>query len=141
MTASPGTLLREWFENVWNANDASRIADYLAPDGIAYALDVSGQDAQGPEAFRIFFDAFMESFSNVRFTIHDVIEQDDRAVARWSAVATHTGDGFGSPASGETVALTGMTMARVQDGMMVEGWNEWDRLKLVTTCRMTGATA
>lgn len=141
MTASPGTVLRGWFEDVWNANDGARIADYLAPDGIAYALDISGGDAHGPEAFRTFFDAFMENFSDVRFTIHDVLEQDDRAVARWSAVATHTGDGFGAPATGETVNLTGMTMARVRDGMMVEGWNEWDRLKLVTACRMTGPTA
>jgi steroid delta-isomerase-like uncharacterized protein len=141
MPMSPGTLFRHWFEEVWNKRDASQIPTYFAADGIAYALDVSGADAHGPEAFRAFFETFLDNFSDVHFTIHDVIETGDWAAGRWSVVLTHSGDGFGVPATGETVTVTGMTLMRAKDGQIAEGWNEWDRLKLATTCRMVGAPA
>lgn len=138
MPPSPGTVLRLWFEEIWNKKDASRIETYFAPHGITYALDLSGADAEGPEAFRAFFEQFLESFPDVHFTVHDVIESGDRAAGRWSATLTHSGDGFGFTASGETVTVTGMSMIRVEDGMMVESWNEWDRMRLATACRMVG---
>jgi steroid delta-isomerase-like uncharacterized protein len=133
---SPGTIIRLWFEEVWNQRDASRIAVYLAPDAIIHAADMDGADARGPEGFRPFFEQFLENFSGIRFTVHDVIEDGDRAAGRWTVQLTHSGDGFGVPASGETMTITGMSMIRAVDGQVVEGWNEWDRLRLATTCRM-----
>ncbi|WP_421988789.1 ester cyclase [Roseococcus sp.] len=141
MSPSAGTIFRLWFEEVWNKNDTDRITTYLAPDGIIYALDLAGGDAQGPDAFRAFFEQFMESFSDVHFTVHEVMETEDMAAGRWSAQLTHSGDGFGFPASGETVTVTGMSMIRLKDGLVVEGWNEWDRLRMATTCRMVAPPA
>ncbi|MBS7813084.1 ester cyclase [Roseococcus pinisoli] len=137
MPPSAGTILRLWFEEVWNRKDVSLIETYFAPDGVTYALDLSGADARGPAAFQAFFEEFLASFPDIHFTVHDVVEDGDRAAGRWSARLTHSGDGFGFTASGETVTVTGMSMVRVENGMMVESWNEWDRLRLATACRMT----
>lgn len=141
MPTSPGALFRLWFEDVWNKRDTSLIGKYFAPDGIAHALDASGRDARGPEAFRAFFDTFHETFSDVQFTVHELIETGDWAAGRWSVRLTHSGDGFGTPATGETFTFTGMTLMRAKDGQIAEGWNEWDRLKLATTCGMVSAKA
>ncbi|WP_424811741.1 ester cyclase [Roseococcus sp. YIM B11640] len=141
MTMSPGTLFRFWFEEVWNKRAADLIPAYFAEDGVAYALDAAGGDAHGPEAFRAFFETFHDNFSDVEFTVHDVLENGDWAAGRWTCRLTHSGDGFGAPATGETLTVSGMTMMRAADGKILEGWNEWDRLKLATTCRMVGAVA
>lgn len=141
MSISPGTLFRLWFEEVWNKRASDLIPTYFAEDGIAYALDVSGADAHGPEAFRAFFESFLDSFSDVEFTVHDVLETGDWAAGRWTCRLTHSGDGFGVCATGHTMEVTGMTMMRASDGKIAEGWNEWDRLKLATTCGMVGAPA
>jgi len=133
---SAGAVLRLWFEEVWNQRDPDRIATYFAPDAVAYALDESGADAHGPEAFRVFFERFLESFSDLHFTLHDVVEAGPMAVARWSARLTHSGNGLGIAPTGTSLTVTGMTMARVEDGMIQEGWNEWDRLRLATQCGM-----
>jgi len=41
------------------------------------------------------------------------------------------GDHLGVPASGKRVSVTGMSMARLRDGKMVEGLNNWDMLSLM----------
>jgi len=134
---SAGAVLRLWFEEVWNRRDAGRIEAYMAPDGIAYSLDESGADAVGPAAFRVFFERFLETFPDIHFTMHDVIEAGPMAAGRWSACLT-PGGGPGLTPAGQTVTLTGMTMIRVEDGKVREGWNEWDRLGLATACRLPG---
>jgi len=136
MPPSAGTVLRLWYDEVWNNRNDSLIETYFAPGGITYALDMTGEHAQGPAAFRAFYTEFLESFPDIQFTVHDVVEDGDRAAGRWSARLTHSGNGFGFSASGETVTVTGMSMVRVENGMMVESWNEWDRLRLARTCRM-----
>jgi predicted ester cyclase len=135
-TASPAEIMRLWFEEVWNRRDGDRIAVYLAPHGIIHALDEANRDARGPEDFRRFHQRFLDAFSELHFTLHDVIESGPLAASRWSVRLTHSGDSLGVPPTGATTTLTGMAMLRVEDGMVVEAWNEWDRLKLATTCRM-----
>ena len=44
---------------------------------------------------------------------------------------THTGDQLGIAPTGKQVGVTGMSMARLRDGKMVEGWNNWDTMALM----------
>ncbi len=133
---SPGELFHLWFEEIWNGRDESKVARYLAPDGILHALDMSGEDAHGPEAFHTFRQDMLSCFPDIHFTVHEVVEDADRAAGRWSAEATHAGDGMGAMATGEKIAITGMSMIRVADGQITEAWNEWDRIRLATACRI-----
>jgi predicted ester cyclase len=124
---SPGEVLRRWFEEVWNGRDPSRVPHYLAADGIIHALDEHCRDAVGPEGFLPFLNRFLGNFSNISFTVHDVVEQGPMAAGRWTVTLTHTGDGLGMPATGRSVTVSGMSLVRVENGKLVEGWDEWDR--------------
>ena len=44
---------------------------------------------------------------------------------------THSGDGLGIPASGKSVRSQGISIARIQDGKIVEGWDNWDQLGML----------
>ena len=57
------------------------------------------------------------------FTIEDLIEEDDRVVARWTATGTLTGNGLGLPPTGKLMTLTGMSIARIAGGHITESWN------------------
>jgi predicted ester cyclase len=127
---SAGETLRLWFEEVWNRRDPSRVETYFAPDAILHAFDDSGADAVGPEAFRAFLQRFLDSFSDITVTVHEVVEAGPMAAGRWTATMTHTGDGFGIPPTGRSVTVNGMSLARIEGGMIREGWDEWDRLGL-----------
>jgi len=124
-------VMRRWFEEVWNRRDPSRVPHYLAADGILHALDEQGRSVVGPEGFIPFLNHFLDNFSDISFTLHEVIEQGPMAAGRWTATLTHTGDGLGMPATGRSVTVSGMSLGRIEDGRLVEGWNEWDRQGLV----------
>jgi steroid delta-isomerase-like uncharacterized protein len=139
-TLSAGEVLRTWFEEVWNRRNGDLIADYLAPDGVIHNVDESGADLHGPEAFRSFHRRILDTFSDIHFTLHEVIESGPMAAARWSARLTHDGEGLGVPATGQPLSLTGMAMIRVEDGRVVESWDEWDRMRLAMACGMVAPT-
>jgi predicted ester cyclase len=50
---------------------------------------------------------------------------------RWSATMTHRGDHLGIPATGKPVQTTGITIARIANNQIVEGWDNWDQLGLL----------
>jgi predicted ester cyclase len=135
MEPSAGTVLRLWFEEVWNRQDASRIAAYLAPEGVVHSLDMSGADARGPAAFQAFQQQILAGFAGIHVTVNDLVEDGDRAAARWTMRMTHSGQGVGEP-TGETVTVDGISLVRMADGMIVEAWDAWDRLRLLTACRV-----
>lgn len=127
-----GAVLRLWFEEVWNQCDATRIEVHMAPEGIARAVDETGADAHGPAEFRAFFERFLDCFSDIHFTMHEVVEAGPLAAGRWTARLTHSGPGLGVPPTGRSLELSGMAMVRVEDDKIVEGWNEWNRMALAT---------
>jgi len=51
-------------------------------------------------------------------------------VVRWSAVMTHTGDQLGIPATNKRVKVTGISIAQIEDGKIVRGWDNWDQLAM-----------
>lgn len=134
---SPAAVMRRWFEEVWNARRTEMIEAYLAPDGILHNVEQAGVDARGPEAFRGFHRRILDAFPDIRFTLHEVIESGPLVAARWSATLTHEGHGLGVPPTGSHFTLTGLAMARVENGQVVESWDEWDRMSLARACGLT----
>lgn len=66
------------------------------------------------------------------FMVEDQLTEGDRVCTRWTWNGTHKGDFMGIPATGKQVAMTGVTIFRCQeDGKIVEGWWQYDRLGLM----------
>lgn len=63
--------------------------------------------------------------------IDDLIAEADRVAARVTMTGTHTGDFYGIPATGRSVNFTGIYIARIKDGKIVEHWGEEDGLALM----------
>ena len=66
-----------------------------------------------------------------RFTIEDVVAEDDRVVVRWTNSGTHVGEFAGAPASGRTFTIAGIDIYRVADGLLCEHWDQVDQLALL----------
>jgi steroid delta-isomerase-like uncharacterized protein len=127
MFDDPETVIRNWFEQVWNQGDATAIGRLFAEDGVAHGLaDAQGNEPEGPRGFMPVFELFRGALSDIDIHMEDVIVQGDTAAARFVVHATHTGDSFGFPATGKTVVFTGMTFVHVREGKIVEGWNNLD---------------
>jgi predicted ester cyclase len=54
---------------------------------------------------------------------------------RWVFTGKHTGEGLGVAPSGVAINVTGITIMRVPNGMLIEGWQNWDMLGLMQQIR------
>jgi steroid delta-isomerase-like uncharacterized protein len=128
MTELERDLGRQWFEQVWNQGRREAIAELLAPDAVIHDGDM---DTVGPEGFYPFFDRINGTLSDVHVTVNDTIAGGDKICIRWSCTGKHTGDGLGIPASGTNVHISGISILRVANGKLAEGWQNWDMLGMM----------
>ncbi len=124
-------LIHRWFGEVWNEGRLGTIQELMAPEFIG--VGQSGPEAviRGPQGFRAFVENLRGSFPDIHVTIEDAFEAGDKVVARWSATMTHQGDQLGLPATGKQVRITGISIGRIVDGKIVEGWDNWDQLGMM----------
>ena len=124
------TLVHKWFEEVWNNGRLEAIDEMASPDVIAHGQAQHAVDL-GMKEFREFAQTLLRAFPGMRVTIDRTVAQDNLVVVRWTAEMTQRGAFLGTPASGRRAVVTGTTMARIEGGKIVEGWDNWDQLGLL----------
>jgi steroid delta-isomerase-like uncharacterized protein len=124
-------LMKRWFDEVWNQRRRETILELFAEGGIAHWVDESGRDLSGPHEFLPHYDRLSGAFPDMRMTVEECFESGDKVIVRWSAKMNHTGDHLGVRATGKPVSVNGMTMAKIANGKVVEGWDCWDKLGML----------
>jgi len=124
-------VLRRWFQEVWNEGRIETVHDLLSPDAVARGQRGGEAEIRGPEEFVKFVREIRDSFPDIKVTVEDAFGAGDKVVLRWSAVMTHTGEAPGLPASGQTVRIGGISIARMVEGKIAEGWDNWDQLGML----------
>ena len=125
MSQANKDLVRRWFEEVWNKGRTSAIDELFAANGVFHGL---GEEMRGPDAFKPFYVAYRGAFPDVNVRIDDIIAEGDVVALRWTCTATHRGGTLGFAATERRIEFTGMGFARIANGKLVEGWNNFDRL-------------
>ena len=126
--AATETVLHRWFEEVWNQGQEEAIDELLAPDAVVHGL--GPEEIRGPSAFKPLYRNFRTAFPDMRFTLERAMVDGDMVAVCCEVTATHSGDGFLDAPTHKPVRLHGMCMARVKDGKIAEGWNNFDFLTL-----------
>ena len=129
MSAENKALVQRWFEEVWNKRRADAIDEMFAPGGVVHGL---GPDTYGPDGFKAFHATFLEAFPKLRVKIEDMVAEGDRVAYRFTADVLHGGGSLGFAATNKPASFTGMGIARVKDGKIVEGWNVLDQLGMMS---------
>jgi steroid delta-isomerase-like uncharacterized protein len=124
-------LMERWFQEVWNEGRIQTVYDLLAPNGVARGQRGGSSEIRGPEEFAKFVHEIRGAFPDTTLQVEDILGAGDKVVIRWSAVMTHSGAAFGVPATGKSVRTQGVTIARIKDGKIIEGWDNWDQLGLL----------
>jgi steroid delta-isomerase-like uncharacterized protein len=130
MSSANSQLIRRWFDEVWNQGNAAAIDRLSHPHARGFGQAEHGRKIDMNE-FRELWRNLRTAFPDVKFTIEETIEQDDRVAARWSASLTHKASFLGIPATNKNAKITGISWMRMEDGKIVEGWDNWDQLGLL----------
>ena len=131
MVPDAGSLMRRWFQEVWNEGKESTIDEMFPQSSVMWGVSRPDVSSRGPEEFRAFHKAMQGTFSDVHIELEGIVQENDTAYTRFTVTAKHSGDGFGTAPTNKTIKLVGMCSLRAENGVIVEGWNVWDQLGLV----------
>jgi steroid delta-isomerase-like uncharacterized protein len=122
-------VARRSIEGIWNKGDLAVVDELLAS---GYVHHVAGAETvRSSEGMGQFVTGFRSAFPDLKFTIDDQIAEGDKVVTRWTGRGTHQGELQGIPPTGKQVTMTGMTVERIVNGKVVEGWAEFDALGMM----------
>jgi predicted ester cyclase len=130
-TDASKAVVRRLFEDILSDGELD-VADEI----IAAGYQDSGPVAvpgipPGPEGMKMFATGYRTAFPDIHFTIEEQIAEGDVVVTRWTSTATHTGELDEIPPSNNAVNCSGVSIDRVVDGKMVEGWGVFDELGML----------
>ena len=131
MSEENKAVLRRWFDEVWNNARADVIEELFDENGIAHGLsDDPSSPIRGPRDYKPFYEAFRQGFPNLKVIIEDMVAEGDKVAARCSVRGSHEGDFLGRAATQSPVEITGITIVRIDNGKIVEAWNNFDFMTL-----------
>jgi steroid delta-isomerase-like uncharacterized protein len=135
MSAANKLLMEDWFEKVWNQQNAAAIDAMLSPDCRSHGFPRADSVLIGPEEFKAIHRNFCGAFPDLLVTVEDVIAEGDKAAVRFTATMTHLGDFLGMKATQKEVELHGCKVVIIKDGMISEGWDFMDMGGMLATLR------
>ena len=111
--------------DAWNSNDLERILPYYAEE--YEAVDISEPQVQrGREAVREMLVRYWKAFPDLRFRVTGTVAEGDRIAISWSAEGTHQGPILNIPPTGHKVAIRGVSIIDVKDGLVTRAQYIWD---------------
>jgi steroid delta-isomerase-like uncharacterized protein len=130
MSEGNKTIVRRLFEEVWNKGNLQLTDELLAPNYAHH--DASTPDVgRGPESEKKRAALYRTAFPDIRLTVEEIIAEGETVVARWSCRGTHKGDLSGIAPTGKPFTISGVSIARLANGKIAEGWVNWDALGLM----------
>ena len=127
MTEQDKKMVRSTFEDIWNRGNLAAIDERFTSDYVGHSI----RDIHGPEGSKQFATAMRSAFPDYHYTVEDELANGNRVVHRWTARGTHMGEFQGIAPTGKQVTITGISIYRVANGKLIEGWTNADMLSLL----------
>jgi predicted ester cyclase len=122
-------ILKRWFQEIWGERKLQTVDELMHPDATFHGCgNFDFEEVHGPAEFRQYAEGMLGAFSNIEPMIEDTVCEDDKIAARFRVKARHSGALAGLEPTGAEVTMSGMAIARIADGKIIEGWNLWDQM-------------
>ncbi len=94
-------------------------------------LKTPSAEIKGREEVKKYWLTILKAFSKPEFRVDEVFGKDDRVVKRWTFTGDNTGDFGAIKATNRKITFTGITIAKIVDGLVVEEIDYSDDLGLM----------
>lgn len=139
MTDANKSLVRRWYDEVWNQGRAETIDELLSPAATSHGLADPEAVTTGPAEFKAAHSRLLSTFSDMHIRLDELVAEGDCVAVRWTVTMAHSGDGLGFPGTGRSVRMAGSSFIRIEDGHIVEGWNQMDFTRVVQELQAAGS--
>lgn len=117
------------YQECYNTNQLDGLDEVMAFDVLM--PKIMPNMPSGLEGAKAVHQKTLIGMPDFRTEILDLIAEGDKVAARVIMTGTHTGDFYGIPATGKHVEFSGMFIARIESGKIVEHWGEEDAYSLL----------
>jgi len=117
------------YQEIYNSNNLDALGDVVSEDLLTPKI-MPGIPT-GIEGARAAHRIMLAGFPDYQTIIDDLFAEGDKVAARISMSGTNTGSFMGIPPTGRHVSFTGIYIARIADGKIVEHWGEEDGVSLL----------
>jgi predicted ester cyclase len=126
-TAENKAIVGRWFSEFWGADFNPAVIDELAAPDIRFEYSLHAP-LRGRDQVRDFATGFRAAFPDLAFGgTADLIAEGDYVVGQWIGGGTQTGEAFDDmpigalpAATGKTMRFTGITILKVENGLITE---------------------
>jgi steroid delta-isomerase-like uncharacterized protein len=126
-TAINKAIVRRYIEQVLNEQRLDLAEEFLAEN-----IELHGSGIPpGMEVVEQWLAAFATAFPDGYTIIEDMVAEDDQVVARTVFNGTHKAEMQGIPATGKAISMPGITIFRLDNGKIAEGWLVNDNLRMM----------
>jgi steroid delta-isomerase-like uncharacterized protein len=129
MSEENKALARRQLEEVFNKHDPGAIDQFFASDYVNHSAPPGMPN--GREGLKALVGMYVGAFPDLKVTSEFQVAEGDKVVMRYTATATHTGELMGIPVTGKRIQMTGISIARIAGGKIVEEWNEVDMMGMM----------
>lgn len=130
--AANASIARRILVDVWGGGDLAAVDTLVAPDYVDHTP--SGPESttvRGTAGIKEAVRMFRAAFPDLQYSVELQIVEGDMVASRFTATGTHLGNFEGRPPTGRRVTYTGIDIARIGGGRIVEGWVNYDALALL----------
>jgi steroid delta-isomerase-like uncharacterized protein len=121
-------LVRRFVQEVFEELRPDAV-DVLVADGfVSHSWPSTGE---GKSDLKAATQRMADALTDVRFTIEDMIAEEDRVCVRLTASAKQVGELMGMPPSGRSYKIGEIHIFRLWDGRIVEHWDELDAMGMM----------
>ena len=117
------------YQNIYNSNQLDALDEVVSKDLLTPKI-MPGIPT-GIEGAKAAHRIMLAGFPDYQTIIDDIFAEGDKVAVRITMSGTHTGSFMGIPPTGKRVSFTGIYIARIADGKIVEHWGEEDGVSLL----------
>lgn len=126
MSEENKAIYRRYLEEVVSKGNLAVVDEIIASNVVAH--EPPDQEIKGSEALKQWLTQLRTAFPDEQITVVDQIAEGDKVATRYTERGTHKGEFMGIPATGKQATVTGIEIARIVGGKIVEYCVEGDML-------------
>ncbi|HVS89932.1 MAG TPA: ester cyclase [Candidatus Acidoferrum sp.] len=130
MSMENKAIVRRLYEEVWNKRRVELVDELMSPSHAMHNNHLPDSGI-GPEAYKREVARFVTGFPDLRFTVEDMVAENDKVAVSWTISGTHRGEFRGIPPTGKKISVEGITIHHIADGKIMDSYISLDYLGLM----------
>jgi predicted ester cyclase len=118
------SIARDLFETTWSKGDFENL-DEVWDENTSFHFR-NNTSVVNVEGLKGIIGYWRSAFPDLKFTVHDLVEENNRVAIRVSFTGTHLGKYGEIEPTGRRVNVSEMMFLRFENGKVVEAWEDYD---------------